>query len=155
MISNLRDKPAKVCIVSSGGGHLTEVRALHPAYGAYEHFFVLNIIIPLPEELHGRTQFIRHSERDWKFFVNLWEALRILVRERPGVILSTGAGPAVPFAIVGKLLGIPTVFVETVARVSSPSLTGRLMYRLADSFYYQWEPLRRYFPRGLYAGGLL
>ncbi len=51
----------------------------------------------------GRTHFIRHSERDWLFLVNLWEAARILSRERPDVILSTGAGPVVPFALVARV----------------------------------------------------
>lgn len=146
----------KVCIVSSCGGHLTEVRQLQPAYEAFEHFYVLNDRIILPRDMEGRTYFIAHSERDWRFFVNLWEAWRILRRERPQVILSTGAGPVVPFAIVGRLFfGTRVIFVETMTRVRAPSLTGRIMYRLADHFYYQWESLRSYFPRGEYCGLLL
>ena len=92
--------------------------------------------------------------RTGMFVVNLVEAWRILRRERPDVILSTGAGPAVPFALVGRLLGIPTVFVETFTRISSPSLTARIMYRLAARFVYQWPALARYFPRGVYGGML-
>src|SRR6266853_1162966 len=101
----------KVCIVSSCGGHLAEVRALSPAFEQMDHFFVLNDHAILPPEIARRTQYIRHSERDWVTLINLFEAWRILRRERPDVILSTGAGPAVPFALVGKLLRIPSVFV--------------------------------------------
>jgi UDP-N-acetylglucosamine:LPS N-acetylglucosamine transferase len=144
----------KVCIVSSCGGHLTEVRALRRAYSAYPHFYVLNDRILLPRDMEGKTYFIRHSERDLLFLVNLLEAWRILRAERPGVILSTGAGPVVPFALIGKLMGIPTVFVETFTRVSKPSLTARVMYHLADRFIYQWPSLSRYFPRGSYGGVL-
>ena len=142
----------KICIVSSAGGHLTEVRALMPAYGGYEHFYVLNDRVLLPEEIRRRTHFIRHSERDWRFLANLWEAWRILRKEGPSLILSTGAGPVVPFALVGQALGIPTVFIETFTRVTEPSLTGRIMYRRADRFFYQWRPLGRFFPRGIYGG---
>ena len=145
----------KICIVSSCGGHLTEARALKPVYERYEHFYVVNDRILLPKDMEGRTYCIRHSERDWLFFVNLWEAWRILRRERPGLILSTGAGPAVPFAMVGKLLGIPTIFVETFTRVNEPSLTGRLMYRLAERFFYQWRPLGKFFPKGVCGGPLV
>jgi len=146
---------AKICLVSSCGGHLAELRALHSAYDRFEHFFVINDrSIQLPEEMEGRTFFIRHAERDLKVLVNLVEAYRILKRERPDVILSTGAGPAVPFALVGKVLGIPSVFVEISAHVVRPSLTGRIMYFLADRFYYQWPKLERFFPRACY-GGLL
>jgi len=144
----------KVCIVSSCGGHLTEVRALRPAYARYRHFYVLNDRVLLPADMEDKTYFIRHSERDLLVVVNLFEAWRILRAERPDVILSTGAGPVVPFALVGRLLGIPTVFVETFTRISTPSLTARIMYHLAARFIYQWPSLARYFPRGMYGGVL-
>src|SRR5262245_13351256 len=145
----------KICIVSFCGGHLTELRALIPIYGCYEHFYVLNERVSLPKDMGGRTYFIRHSERDWLFFINLWEAWKILRLEQPSVILSTGAGPVVPFALVGKLFRVPTIFIETFTRVVEPSLTGRIMYYLADRFFYQWKPLGRFFPKGVYGGPLV
>ena len=146
----------KVCVVSSCGGHLTEVRRLRPAYERFEHFYVLNDKAILPQDMQGKTLFITHSERDWRFLANLWEAYRILARERPEVILSTGAGPAVPFAIVGRLFfGTRVVFVETVTRVRTPSLTGRIMYRLAHDFFYQWDSLAAYFPKARCGGPIL
>lgn len=146
----------KICIVSSCGGHLTEVRALLPAYQAEPHFYVLNDQALLPADMQGRTHFIAHSERDWKFLLNLWEAWRILWRERPDVILSTGAGPAVPFALIGKLFfRTHVIFIETITRIDAPSMTGRLMYRLADDFFYQWRSLGSHFPKGIYGGPLL
>ena len=144
----------KICIVSSCGGHLTEARALKPIYNQYEHFYVLNDHVLLPKDMEGKTYFIRHSERDWLFFVNLWEAWRILRKEQPDLILSTGAGPAVPFALVGKFLRTPSVFIEISAQVIEPSLTGRIMYYLADRFFYQWSSLERYFPKADYGGQL-
>jgi beta-1,4-N-acetylglucosaminyltransferase len=145
----------KVCIVSSCGGHLTEVRGLMPAYANDPHFYVLNDNALLPDDMQNRTYFIAHSERDWKFLLNLWEAFVILRKERPTAILSTGAGPVVPFAIVARLLfGTRVIFVETIARIDSPSITGRIMYWLAHDFFYQWPQLARYFRRGTY-GGLL
>jgi UDP-N-acetylglucosamine:LPS N-acetylglucosamine transferase len=144
----------KICIVSSCGGHLTEVRALKPIYECYDHFYVLNDRVHLPQDMEEKTYFIRHSERDWLFIVNLWEAWEILLKERPSLILSAGAGPVVPFALVGKLLGIPNIFVEISTQVTKPSLSGRIMYHLGDAFFYQWKALDRHFPKGTY-GGLL
>jgi UDP-N-acetylglucosamine:LPS N-acetylglucosamine transferase len=97
--------------------------------------------------MESRTIFIRHAERDWRVVVNFAEAWIILRRERPDLILSTGAGPAVPFALMGKLLGIPTIFVEISAQVLRPSLTGRLLYPVADRFFYQWPGLQRFYPK--------
>ncbi len=125
------------------------------AYADGAHFYVLNDQAMLPADMEGKTFFIAHSERDWKFLLNLWEAFAILWRERPTAILSTGAGPAVPFAIIGRLFfGTHIVFVETMTRISSPSMTGRIMYWLAHDFFYQWPQLAPYFPKGRY-GGLL
>ena len=146
----------KVCIVSSCGGHLTEVRRLKPAYEKYAHFYVLNDKAMLPSDMQGKTYFIAHSERDWKFFFNLWEAFRILRRERPDVILSTGAGPIVPFAVVGRLFfRTRVVFVETITSVHKATLTGRIMQHLVHRFFYQWESLSELFPKGEYGGPLI
>lgn len=143
----------KICIVSSVGGHLTEIRQLKPAYDAYPHFFVLNDKVTLPPDMSDKTYLIAHSERDWRLFVNLWEAYRILRRERPTVILSAGAGPVVPFAIIGNLFfGTYVIYIETITRIHSPSLTGRLMRYLAHRVFFQWEPLAAFFPRGEYGG---
>jgi len=149
-----RVRQAKICIVSSCGGHLAEVRTLRAVYERYKYFYVLNDRVALSSDMTGCTYFIRHSERDWGFFYNLAEAWRILRKERPTLILSTGAGPVVPFALIGKILRVPTIFIETFTRVEKPSLTGRIMYHLADRFFYQWERLRAFFPKGIYAGPL-
>lgn len=145
----------KICIVSSCGGHLAEVRLLRSLYEPHEFFYVLNDRIILPPDMEGKTYFASLFERDLRFFVNLGEAWKILRAEKPDLMLSTGAGIIVPFAICAKLLGIPVVFVETVCRVDHPSLTGKLMYRLADKFFYQWEALGRYFPKGEYCGPIV
>ena len=145
-----------ICIVSSCGGHLTEVRQFLPAIKNLDYFYVLNDRIKLPKDMHNKTYFIKHSERNLIFFINLFEAYKILKKERPSIILSTGAGPAVPFAIIGRLLfGTKIIFIETITRVRSPSLSGRIMYYLAHRFYYQWESLGKYYPKGIYGGNLL
>jgi beta-1,4-N-acetylglucosaminyltransferase len=143
-----------ICIVSSSGGHLTEVRQFAGVYGKYPHFYVLNYVVPLGADMAGKTEFITHAERDWRVGKNFWEAWRILRARRPKLILTTGAGPAVPFAIVGRLLGIPTIFVESYCRTERPSLTGRLMYYCAARMFYQWPKLGRYFPKAEYGGPL-
>ncbi len=126
------------------------------AYAQYEHFYVLNDKALLPPDMQGKTFFITHAERDWRVLRNLWEAAVILARERPTIILSTGAGPVVPFALVGRLFfGTRVVFIETITRIDRPSLTGRIMYHLAHDFFYQWEGLRRFFPKARYGGVLI
>ena len=69
---------------------------------------------------------------------NLLLAIRVLGEHRPDVILSTGAGVAVPFFFVGKFFNARLVYVESVTRVNRPSLTGKLVQRLCDRFFVQW-----------------
>ena len=127
-----------------------------PAYGHFDHFYVLDDTAILPRDMVSRTYFITRFKRDpVRIVLNVWEAFRILRKERPQVILSTGAGGVVPFAIVGRLLfRVRIIYVETLARPVAPSMTGRVMYYLAHRFFYQWETLRAYFPKGEYGGPL-
>lgn len=145
----------KLCLVSACGGHLTELRKLMPVYHKHSFFYVINNPIVQPSDMQGKTYTITLCERDWRASINFWEAFRILSREKPDCIVSTGAWPAIPFAIVGRILGIPNIYIETMARVTLPSLTGRFMYYLASKFFYPWRQLAHFFPKGEYCGLLL
>ena len=145
----------KLLLVCPSGGHLSEIRAMQSIYAARPHFYVLNVPIIESPDMKGRTQIITLSQRDWKFLINLWEAFSIIRREKPAAILTTGGGFSVAFALVGKLLGVPTAYVETVAKVNIPTVTGRIMYHLVDRFFYQWPYLKEFFPRGEYVGLIL
>lgn len=70
-------------------------------------------------------------------------------------MLSTGAGPAVPAALVAKAGGIPVIYVEPSSAVTNLTLTGRLIRPFASRFYVQWAELRRRAPWARYEGGLL
>ena len=142
-------------LITPSGGHLAETRALAPAYRDHPHFFVVNVPLVEPPDMQGRTTVITLSERDWKFLLNAWEAFTILRSKRPKVLLTTGGGFSVAFTLIGKLMGIPTVYVETVGKVTVPTVTGRFMYRIADRFFYQWPHLASHFPRGEYIGLIL
>jgi beta-1,4-N-acetylglucosaminyltransferase len=146
----------KICIVSSCGGHLTEVRMLLPAYDQYPHVYVLNSKAILPVDMSDKTYFISHSERDWRFFLNLLEAWIILKKEKPDVILSAGAGPIVPFSVVARLFTrVKIIYIETITQIHKPSLTGRIMRFLAHKCLYQSPTLAVHFPRGEHGGPLV
>jgi UDP-N-acetylglucosamine:LPS N-acetylglucosamine transferase len=86
---------------------------------------------------------------------NLALALRLLVRLRPAVVLTTGAGVAVPFAWIGRLLGARVVYVESVTRIESPSLSLRLVRPVASCVYVQWPDLVGRVPSARFAGSVL
>ena len=85
---------------------------------------------------------------------NLRLAARLLRWMRPRAVLTTGAGVAVPFCWLGRLMGARVVYIESFARVDSPSLTGRLVHPVAHDFFVQWPAVRTYFRKAQYRGSL-
>jgi UDP-N-acetylglucosamine:LPS N-acetylglucosamine transferase len=86
---------------------------------------------------------------------NFGLALKLVREYRPDVVVSTGAGVAVPFFVAARLHGVRTVFLEVFDRIDTPTLTGRLCYPITDLFLLQWEEQKRSYPRGRVVGGVL
>lgn len=81
-------------------------------------------------------------------------AARVLREERPDLIVSSGAAIAVPFFLVGKLMGAKTVYIEVFDRVDAPTLTGRLVRRFTDLFVVQWPEMTRVYPGSVDLGSI-
>ena len=89
-----------------------------------------------------------HAQPVVNLMRNFFLAIRVLRRERPDVVISTGAGVAVPFFFAGPAcMGIPTIYVEVIDRVSSRTLTGRLCRPMSSAFCVQWPRASRAVPR--------
>ena len=74
-----------------------------------------------------------------------WDLLRMIVeiawivlRERPDVVVSTGAAPGVVALRVGKWLGARTVWLDSIANVEQMSLSGQRVREFADLRLSQW-----------------
>jgi beta-1,4-N-acetylglucosaminyltransferase len=131
----------RVLLVCSPGGHLQQMLALEPAWGDMERSWVTLEGPDVGFLLRDEDVVIAHgpTNRSLPNLVrNFALAVRELRRRRPDAILSTGAALAVPLFLVGKLMGIRLVYVESVTRTTSLSLSGRLVYPLADRFFAQW-----------------
>jgi len=92
-----------------------------------------------------------------KFMKSLYQNFNILKKEHPEVIISTGAGIAVGPCYIAKLFfRSKVVFLESFCRTNKPSLSGRLMYPIADLFFVQWKPLlERYGKKAIYRGAVV
>ena len=98
------------------------------------------------------------NRREFRFpFVMLVNAIKsagILVRERPDALVCTGALATVPILLLARLAGIKIIFIESFAKVDSPTETGRLAYRIADRFYVQWKSMLECYPAAVCVGGV-
>ena len=151
------NKPVKrVLLVACSGGHLLQMMALKPAWEDLETRWVTleaadsKYLLDPAKVVFAQGPVARNIPN---FFRNLALARRINREFRPDVILSTGAALAVPFFIVGRVLGIRTVYVESFTRVNRPSLTGRLVYPFANVFFVQWPGFRQ--RRAVYVGSVV
>ena len=148
----------KVALVCSSGGHLAQLHRLRPWWSEHERVWVTF-------ETADAVSLLRDERVVWAHFPttrsvgitlrNLVLAWRVLRRERPRVVVSDGAGVALPFFAVARLLGMKTVYVEVYDRIDSRTLTGRLCYPLTDLFCVQWEEQRALYPRSELIGTLL
>lgn len=148
----------KVALVCSSGGHLAQLYRLRPWWAEHDRIWITFDTADAVSLLRGeRVSWAHHpTTRNLPNAArNLALAWRLLRRERPDVVVSDGAGVAVPFFAVAKLLGLKTVYVEVYDRIDSRTLTGRLCYPLADLFCVQWEEQRGLYPRARLIGALL
>jgi beta-1,4-N-acetylglucosaminyltransferase len=144
-------------LVCSPGGHLMQMLRLRPAWQDMRRIWITLEAADSAHLLSEEHAVLAHGPTNRSvraFFVNLRLAWKVVRSERPDVILSTGAALAAPFFLVGKLYGAHLVYVESLTRINAPSLTGRLVYPLADAFFVQWPEAARW-KRARYVGRLL
>ncbi len=152
-------KKVKIGIITSKGGHLFEILRLKNLFNAYNHFYVTFQGGDSKYYLNKENVYYAYfpeSRNIINFIRNLFLAIFILTRERPNLLISCGAGIAVPFFIVGKLLyRAKLIYLEPYDFVSYPSLTGRILYNIADLFLIQQKCQNKWFPKAKYWGSLL
>lgn len=145
----------KICLTCSHGGHLTEMMALQEAFAGHDVFYfcydaettrTLPHVYLVPNMARNPIEFLK----------NLFRITHIFRKERPDLVVSTGAEIAIPVFLVAKLLRTATLYIECGAQVAHASFTGRIMYWLADNFFIQWPELRRaYGPKAIFRGSLI
>lgn len=155
------DAPRRVLLVGSSGGHLSQLMALEPWWRNRERTWVTfdteDAVSRLRIERDETVMWAHHpTTRNLPNLVrNLVLAISVLLRNRPEVIISTGAGVAFPFFLMAKLFRIPTVFLEVFDRIDSPTLTGRLCRPLASRFCVQWDEQRALYKGARVVGPIL
>lgn len=148
----------RVLIVCSSGGHLTQAMALRDWWGAHERSWVTLPTEDARSRLRGENVVEAHypTVRNLPNLArNFVLARRVLRSVRPDVVFSTGAAIAFPFFVQAREFGARTVFLEPVDRITSPSLSGRLVYPFTDSFLVQWDALAQVYPGARSVGVVL
>ena len=147
----------KICLVGSSGGHLTHLMMLKPIWETAERFWVTFDKIDANSLLKKEKLYHCYfpTNRNIKNLIkNTFLAIRILRKERPKLIISTGAAVAVPFFYLGKLMGAKTVYIEVFDRIDKPTLTGKLVKPVTDKFIVQWEEMENVYKNSINLGSI-
>lgn len=158
MVSEMSQGDLRYCLVSSSGGHLLQLCALRAIWEPHDRCWVTFDKEDARSLLAGERNYWaafptnRHIPN---LLRNFLLALRVLRSERPDVVISTGAGLAIPFFVLGRLFKSTLVYVEVYDRIDSPTLSGRVCHRFAHLFALQWSEQRRFYSRGVVVGPVL
>lgn len=148
----------KIAFVCSSGGHLLLLHLLKDFWSKYDRFWVTfkkEDAVSLLSEEKVYWAYFPTNRNVFNLVRNFFVALKVLSKEKPDIIVSTGAGTAIPFFYLGKLLRKKLVFIEAYERIETPSLTAKIVYPITDAFILQWEEQKKNFPKGTVLGQIL
>jgi len=146
----------KILALSSGGGHWLQLCRLLPAFQDHDVVLATTHAGYSSQAQGYRFRAIPDATR-WNKLKLVWlscHVLILLLRERPDIVISTGAAPGYLALRLGKLLRMRTIWVDSIANAKELSLSGQKIGPYADLWLTQWEHLAR--PGGPhYAGSVL
>ena len=150
----------KVCLISSSGGHFEQLKMLTKLNKKYKTFIVTEKT-DYNKDDKKINYFVMQVNRKEKLFIFkmigiLFKSFYIFIKERPDVIISTGVLSAIPMLFIGHIFKKKVIYIESFAKINSPTMTGNLIYKhhIANQFYVQWESMLKYYPNAIYKGGI-
>lgn len=149
-------KNPKICFVSSSGGHWEQLQKLKPLADKYEGFFVTEktqFDAPLASYFMMQTD-LKDKLMPFKMLVNSVKALKIWIKEKPDLIITTGTMVAYPFYLLSIICKKKFIFIETFGRANMPTVAGKLMEKHSDLFIVQWETQKKHYKKAIYGGCL-
>jgi len=133
----------KLLAVASGGGHWIQLLRLTPAFADCQVVFVTVQEAYRADvaghKLYSVTDATRHSKI--RLLRTALELFWIVFKERPDIVVSTGAAPGYFAVALGKLFRARTIWVDSIANVEQLSMSGKLAGRHAHLWLTQWPHL--------------
>ena len=154
----IENKKIKICLAASAGGHLEQLLTLEESWRDYEAFYIsTKSIISKYLQRYGPTYIIEECNRQhpFKVFCVLLQSLRIVLKQRPDVVISTGAAPGFLVCIIAKIFGAHVIWIDSIANVDQLSLSGRLIRPFSDLFLTQWPELVAKYKNIEYIGAVI
>lgn len=154
-----RIKEKKICFAASSGGHFEQLLMLKPLMEKYDSCIVTEKTKYVTGVKGVRTYYLKQVNRREKMFfpkliANSFISLGIMLKERPDIVICTGVLAMIPLCLLAKIFRKKLIYIESFAKVTSPTESGKLLYKYADQFYVQWESMKEIYPDAIYVGGI-
>lgn len=152
-------KSIKICFAASTGGHFEQLMMLKPLMDKYDSFIITEKTQYKSNTKGIRTYYLNQVNRKEltccpRMIANVFKTFRIYSKEQPDLIICTGVLAMLPMCLWMKLKKKKIIYIESFAKVTSPTLSGKLMYKYADQFYVQWPQMKEIYPNAIYLGGI-
>lgn len=152
----------KVLFIASTGGHLSEILKLNKVMEKYESYLItektdttkdliVDNIKKIDYLIYGTKS---HLSYIYKFPYNCIKSFILFLKIKPDVIITTGAHTGVPMCYIGKIFRKKIIYIETLANIDTKTLSGKLVYPIADLFVVQWESMLKLYPKAVLGGWL-
>ena len=148
----------KIGMICSPGGHFHELFLLRQSWESHDTFWVTLKSVDTVASLTSETVYYGFAPTTRNLFNlirNFIMAVTVIIKEKPDILISTGGPICIPFFYMGRLLGIKSIYVESLTRIKDLSLTGKLVYPAANVFLVQWEELSRKYKKAQFQGQLM
>jgi UDP-N-acetylglucosamine:LPS N-acetylglucosamine transferase len=152
------EEPPLILFVGSSGGHLAQLLALEPWYRGWRRCWVTFDTPEAVSLLDGEEVIPAYhptTRNVWNLMRNAVLAARTFRRRGIAAVVTTGAGVALPFVVLARLMRIPSIYIEVYDRIDTPTLTARLCRPFLSAMLVQWEEQRRHYPEAIVVGRLL
>lgn len=150
----------KIVFISSTGGHLSEMLRLDKLINKYDSYIITEktkSTVALKEK-KDKVYYVVYGTKSkpfsyfFKCIINFFINLYLFIKIRPDIVISTGAHTAFIMCYLAKIFRKKVIYIETFANFKTKSLTGKLVYPIADLFLVQWEEMLKLYPKAKYAG---
>jgi UDP-N-acetylglucosamine:LPS N-acetylglucosamine transferase len=134
----------RICLAASAGGHISQLLKLSASWNGYETFCVTTTEVVRDKlSQSGEVYIVGECNRQHplKVVSVFLRCIRIIFKERPDVVISTGAAAGCMLCFLGKIIGAKVVWIDSITNVERISLSGRMVRYIADLFLVQWPEL--------------
>ena len=156
----MKEKKNKICLISSSGGHFEQLLCLRPLSEKNDVFIVTEKTKKTKKDKKIDHYVMQVNRKEPLFLIKMLgifiKSLVIFFIEKPDVVISTGVLSAIPMLMIGHFFKKKVIYIESFAKITSPTMTGKLIYKkhIADRFYVQWESMKEFYPNAIYLGGI-